>query len=67
MTLVHEKTPLEFDILYKVCPACIATKDGGPTPINVPIANGTSGTPMTGAVKFMNQLGKNGVIRKNNM
>lgn len=33
-------------------------------PKNVPTANGYNGTPMTGATKLMNQLGKKGVILK---
>lgn len=36
-------------------------------PKNVPTANGYKGTPITGATKFMNQFGKNGVIRRNKM
>lgn len=34
-------------------------------PTNVPTKNGKSGTPMTGEEILMNQLGKNGVMRKN--
>ena len=34
-------------------------------PTNVPTKKGKSGTPMTGDVILMNQLGKNGVMRKN--
>lgn len=34
-------------------------------PKNVPAQNGTKGTSTKGAHTFMNQLGKNGVIRKN--
>lgn len=34
-------------------------------PKNVPAQNGTNGTSTKGAHTFMNQLGKNGVIRKN--
>lgn len=55
------------DIVCNVCPACIATKDGGATPKNVPRANGIIGTPITGAVKLINQFGKKGVTRKNTM
>lgn len=36
-------------------------------PKNVPNANGYSGTPITGATRFINQFGKNGVIRKNSI
>lgn len=36
-------------------------------PKNVPKANGIKGTPITGAVKLMNQFGKNGVILKNSI
>lgn len=82
-----EKASDELVIVFSVCPAWMAKKDGGATPINkqnknlnlliiwcsvsvylpknVPKANGYSGTPMTGATKLINQLGKNGVIRKN--
>lgn len=34
-------------------------------PKNVPAQNGINGTSTNGAHTFMNQLGKNGVIRKN--
>lgn len=37
------------------------------SPKNVPKTNGNSGTPMMGAVKFINQLGKKGVILRNSM
>lgn len=36
-------------------------------PKNVPKANGINGTPITGAVKLINQFGKNGVILKNSI
>lgn len=36
-------------------------------PKNVPNTNGDNGTPKTGAVRFINQFGKRGVIRRNNM
>lgn len=62
---VHENVLSLDDIVCKVCPVCIATKDGGATPKNVPSANGTNGTPITGAVKLINQFGKNGVTRRN--
>jgi hypothetical protein len=35
-------------------------------PMNVPIQNGKSGTPIMGDVMLMNQFGKKGVIRRNN-
>jgi hypothetical protein len=35
-------------------------------PMNVPIQNGKSGTSIMGDVMLMNQLGKKGVIRRNN-
>ena len=38
--------------------------EGGATPIKVPITNGYRGISMSGDVKFINQLGTNGVIRK---
>ncbi len=38
-----------------------------PLPINVPTKNTPSGTPMIGEVMLMNQLGRNGVIRRNMM
>lgn len=62
---VHEKALSVDDMVFKVWPACMATKDGGATPRNVPTAKGTSGTPITGAVKFINQFGRNGVTRRN--
>ena len=34
-------------------------------PTNVPTKKGNNGTPMTGDVILMNQLGRNGVMRKN--
>lgn len=63
----NEKLSLELVILCSVFPVWIAKNDGGATPKNVPKTNGDNGTPITGAVKFMNQLGKKGVIRRNNM
>lgn len=39
----------------------------GNLPKNVPKANGINGTPITGAVKLINQFGKNGVILKNSI
>lgn len=36
-------------------------------PMNVPKANGTKGTPITGADILMNQFGKKGVTLKNIM
>lgn len=62
---VHENALSFADILCRVCPACMATNEGGATPKNVPNAKGTSGTPITGAVRFINQFGKNGVTRRN--
>lgn len=41
--------------------------DGGATPKNVPNTNGDNGTFRTGAVRLINQFGKKGVIRKNNI
>ena len=34
-------------------------------PTNVPTKKGNRGTPITGDVILMNQLGKNGVMRRN--
>lgn len=64
---VHDSMSLDDVSWCSVVPACIAINDGGITPKNVPIKNGTSGTFMTGDVMFINQLGKNGVILKNMM
>lgn len=50
---------------YNSTPALIKPNDGGATPTNVPMKNGKSGTPITGEVMLINQLGRNGVIRKN--
>lgn len=65
--LFQEKASLEEVNLFKVCPACIATKEGGATPKNVPTIKGINGTPMTGLAKLINQFGKSGVILRNNM
>lgn len=62
---IHEKGESVDDILYNVCPVCIATNEGGATPINVPVAKGSKGTPITGALKLINQFGRNGVTLKN--
>lgn len=63
-----QENALSFaDMSCRVCPACIATKEGGATPRKVPKAKGTNGTPITGAVKFINQFGRNGVTLKNIM
>lgn len=35
------------------------------SPTKVPTKKGKSGTPITGEVMLMNQLGRNGVMRKN--
>lgn len=83
-----ERVSLEEVSLFRVVPACMATKDGGATPTcgyekqsvrvsgkylilplqflprKVPMKNGLNGTPITGEVMLMNQLGKNGVIRR---
>ncbi|KAI8128025.1 hypothetical protein CVS40_2490 [Lucilia cuprina] len=64
---VHEKASLELVIFCKVFPACMANTDGGATPQNVPKANVTIGTPITGDARLINQLGRIGVIRKNSM
>jgi len=45
----------------------MATKEGGATPKKVPIQKGTKLTPITGETMLMNQLGKNGVIRRKRM
>lgn len=68
MTMLFHDHASEDDVKFcSVWPACIATKDGGATPRNVPIANGASGTPITGLARLMNQLGSNGVILRNNI
>lgn len=59
-----EKASDVLVILYNVFPASIARNDGGATPTNVPTVNGIKGIPITGAVKFINQFGKNGVTRR---
>jgi len=43
----------------------MARKDGGATPIKVPIQNGLRWTSRTGETMLMNQFGRNGVILKN--
>lgn len=63
----RENASDELVIVFNVLPAWMAKNDGGATPKNVPIANGYSGTPMTGATKLINQFGRNGVIRRNKM
>ena len=63
----HDHENSSADNWWSVCPAWIAKNDGGPTPKNVPNQNGNNGTSMQGATMFINQFGKNGVIRKNNM
>lgn len=65
--LVHDHASLDDVNLCNVCPACIATNDGGATPKNVPMRNGIIGTPITGLARFINQFGNSGVIRRNNM
>lgn len=66
MTLVHEIASPAAVSWYKVVPAWIAMKDSGATPINVAIKNVEIGISMTGDTIFMNQFGRNGVIRRNN-
>lgn len=63
----QEKASLELVIVCSVFPAWIAITEGGATPKNVPRANGARGTPITGATRLINQLGKMGVMRRNNM
>lgn len=65
--LFQDHASLDDVNLCNVCPACIATNDGGATPKNVPTVKGTIGTPITGLAKFINQLGKSGVILRNNI
>lgn len=62
-----ESVSVEDVSWFSVVPAWIARKDGGATPRKVPMKKGISGTPITGDVMLMNQLGRNGVIRKNMM
>ena len=54
----------ELVSVFRVVPAWMYIQDGGATPMNVPNTNGYNGMSMSGDVKFMNQLGTNGVIRK---
>ena len=42
-------------------------KEGGATPKKDPTQKGKSGTPMTGDTMLMNQLGRNGVMRRKRM
>lgn len=49
---------------YSSTPALINPKEGGATPINVPTKKGINGTFSTGDVILINQLGRNGVIRR---
>lgn len=64
---VQENASLELLIFCNVLPACIAITDGGATPQNVPKVKIYNGTPITGAAKLINQLGRIGVIRKNSI
>lgn len=65
--LFQDQASLEEVNLFNVCPACMATKEGGATPRNVPRQKGITGTPKTGLAKLINQFGNKGVMRKNNM
>lgn len=56
---------LKKKLLNKIKNIKNRTKKKKYKPIKVPKANGMSGTPITGAVIFINQLGKNGVTLKN--
>lgn len=49
---------------YSSIPALMNPKDGGATPMNVPIKNCDRGTFSTGDVMLINQFGRNGVIRR---
>jgi len=42
-------------------------KEGGATPKKDPTQKGKRGTPITGETMLMNQLGKNGVMRRKRM
>uniref|UniRef100_A0A1B0FLG4 Uncharacterized protein n=1 Tax=Glossina morsitans morsitans TaxID=37546 RepID=A0A1B0FLG4_GLOMM len=64
---VQENASLELLIFCNVLPACIAITDGGATPQNVPKVKVYNGTPITGAAKLINQLGRIGVMRKNSI
>ena len=60
-TFVHENVSAALVNVWTVFPTCIAKKDGGTTQKTVPKTNvGKS----IGAHKFINQLGKIGVILK---
>jgi len=63
----QERTSLDELNLLSVFPAWMATNEGGATPRKVPTKNLPNGTSMTGEAIFMNQLGRNGVIRKKMM
>lgn len=52
---------------YNSTPALMKPNDGGATPTNVPIKKYDNGTPITGEQILINQLGRNGVIRKKMM
>lgn len=61
----HQETASLDELSWcSVVPAWMATNDGGATPTKVPRKKGAMGTSMTGAVMLMNQLGRNGVMRK---
>ena len=49
---------------YNSTPALMKPKEGGATPIKVPMKKGVKGTLRTGDEILMNQFGRNGVILK---
>ena len=53
--------------LLSVLPASIATNEGAATPMKVPTKKQPRCTLMTGEAMLMNQLGRNGVMRKKMM
>ena len=63
-TFVHENVSAALVNVWTVFPTCIAKKDGGTTQKTVPKTNVSKGIPTIGAHKFINQLGKIGVILK---
>ena len=67
LTDPQEKTSVELVSVCSVVPAEMYTHDGGATPMKVPRMNGRAGMSISGEARLMNQLGTNGVIRRNMM
>ena len=62
-----EMCPVLVVSSYRVVPARMKKKEGGATPRNVPQKKGDILTPTMGEARLMNQLGRNGVIRRKMM